>query len=411
MDMIYGEAAPKGAVFLFLRRHFPRISSKIRRANIFLAATYRFFLRSTVKGLCFLEKNAIMSPYEIYRMEKHMLKIVVDAMGGDHAPAEIVKGALRSLDMRKDFMVVLTGDEALIGHELEKYKYDPARVEVVHCGEVITNDDVPTHAVRVKRDSSLVVGLKLLKEDAEAGAFVSAGSTGAVLTGGIMHIGRIKGILRPALCPGIPNVNGGRTLLCDCGANAECKPAYLQQFGIMASAYAKAAFGIAEPRVGLLTNGTEEHKGDTLHQEAHALLKETHGIHFVGNIEGRDIMYGDCDVAVADGFSGNIALKSVEGCGKTVAAVLSQQFKKNAGSKLAYLCARKQINALKDMLDYAKLGGSVFLGLRQVVIKSHGSSKATSIAASVCQGVDAYRGGLIVSIERMLAETGLPAET
>ncbi len=339
-----------------------------------------------------------------------MLKIVVDAMGGDNAPAEIVKGALQSLEMRKDFMVVLTGDEALIDHELTKYKYDPVRVEVVPCTEVITNDDIPTHAVRSKRDSSLVVGLKQLKEDEEVGAFVSAGSTGAVLTGGIMHIGRIRGILRPALCPAIPNVNGGKTLLCDCGANAECKPAYLQQFGIMASAYAKAAFGIKEPRVGLLTNGTEEHKGDTLHQEAHALLKATPGIHFAGNIEGRDIMYGDYDVAVSDGFSGNIALKSLEGCGKTVAAVLTQQFKKNLGSKLAYLCAQKQINALKGMLDYAKLGGSVFLGLKKVVIKSHGSSKATSIAASVCQGVDAYRGRLIASIEEMLQSIGLPAE-
>ena len=339
-----------------------------------------------------------------------MLKIVVDAMGGDNAPAEIVKGALQSLEMRKDFMVVLTGDEALIDHELTKYKYDPVRVEVVPCTEVITNDDIPTHAVRSKRDSSLVVGLKHLKEDEEVGAFVSAGSTGAVLTGGIMHIGRIRGILRPALCPAIPNVNGGKTLLCDCGANAECKPAYLQQFGIMASAYAKAAFGIKEPRVGLLTNGTEEHKGDTLHQEAHALLKATPGIHFAGNIEGRDIMYGDYDVAVSDGFSGNIALKSLEGCGKTVAAVLTQQFKKNLGSKLAYLCAQKQINALKGMLDYAKLGGSVFLGLKKVVIKSHGSSKATSIAASVCQGVDAYRGRLIASIEEMLQSIGLPAE-
>ncbi len=343
-----------------------------------------------------------------------MLKIVVDAMGGDHAPAEIVKGALDSLAMRTDFMVVLTGDEALIDRELTKYKYDPSRVEIVPCTEVITNDDVPTHAVRTKRDSSLVVGLKLLKEDEEAGAFVSAGSTGAVLTGGIMHIGRIKGVLRPALCPGIPNVNGGRTLLCDCGANAECKPAYLRQFGIMASAYAKAAFGVEEPRVGLLTNGAEEHKGDTLHQEAHALLKATPGINFIGNMEGRDIMYGDFDVAVSDGFSGNIALKSIEGCGKTVAAVLSEQFRKNVPSKLAYLCARKQVSALKDMLDYAKLGGSVFLGLRQVVIKSHGSSKAKSIAASVCQGVDAYRGGLIASIEKMLAGSGLeetaPAE-
>ncbi len=338
-----------------------------------------------------------------------MLKIIVDAMGGDHAPGEIVRGAIEALSERDNFMVVFTGDENLVKHELEKYKYDPARVEVVHCSEVITNDDVPTHAVRSKRDSSLVVGLKMLKEDAEAGGFVSAGSTGAVLTGGIMHIGRIKGVMRPALCPALPNVNGGRTLLCDCGANAECKPAYLVQFGIMASAYAKAAFGVKSPRVALLTNGTEEHKGDTLHQEAHQLLAETKAIRFVGNIEGRDIMYGDYDVAVSDGFSGNIALKACEGCGKTVSTVLSHEFKGSVGGMFAYLCAKKQIGKLKNMLDYAKMGGSVFLGLRQVVIKSHGSSKAKSIRASVCQAVDAYRGHLIQSITAMLEESGFGA--
>ncbi|MDE5897006.1 MAG: phosphate acyltransferase PlsX [Clostridia bacterium] len=336
-----------------------------------------------------------------------MLKIVVDAMGGDNAPCEIVKGAVFALKERKDFSVILTGDESLIRAELEKYKYDVSRVEVVHCSEVITNDDVPTSAVRSKRDSSLVVGLKLLKEREDVGGFVSAGSTGAVLTGGIMFVGRIKGVMRPALCPGIPNVRGTRTLLCDCGANAECKPAYLAQFGVMASAYAKAAFGVENPRVGLLTNGAEEHKGDPLHQEAHQLLKQTKGVNFIGNIEGRDIMYGDADVAVSDGFSGNIALKSIEGCGKTVSAVLNKEFRASFGSKLSYLCAKKQIGKLKHMLDYARMGGSVFLGLKKVVIKSHGSSKAKSITPSVVQAVDAYRGNLIGNISEALAGTAI----
>ena len=168
-----------------------------------------------------------------------MLKIVVDAMGGDNAPAEIVKGAIEALEQRKDFAIILAGNEDAVSAELKKYKFDSSRVEILPSTEVITNDDVPTHAVRSKRDSSLVVGLKLLKEHADVGGFVSAGSTGAVLTGGIMYVGRIKGVLRPALCPGIPNVRGTRTLLCDCGANAECKPAYLAQFGVMAAAYAK----------------------------------------------------------------------------------------------------------------------------------------------------------------------------
>lgn len=336
-----------------------------------------------------------------------MLKIVVDAMGGDHAPVEIVKGALDALNERKDFKVVFTGDEKQINSEMLKYKYDVSRVEVVHCSEVVTNDDVPTSAIRAKKDSSLVVGLRMLKEDEEVGGFVSAGSTGAVLTGGVMLIGRIKGVLRPALCPGIPNVRGTRTLLCDCGANAECKPQYLAQFGVMASAYGKAAFGLKNPRVGLLTNGTEDHKGDPLHQEAHELLKKIPSINFVGNVEGRDVMYGDIDIAVSDGFSGNIALKSVEGCGKTVSAVLKQEFKRNLGSKLAYLCARKQINKLRSMLDYAKLGGSVFLGLKKVVIKTHGSAKADAICPTVVQAVDAYRNNLIGTIEEMLSKVDL----
>ncbi len=339
-----------------------------------------------------------------------MLKIVVDAMGGDHAPAEIVKGALQALGERKDFGIVFTGDEDLVRRELEKYKFDASRVDLVHCTQVITNDDIPTHAVRAKRDSSLVVGMKMLKEDANVGAFVSAGSTGAVLTGGVMHIGRIKGVMRPALCPGLPNVRGSRTLLCDCGANAECKPAYLAQFAVMASAYGKAAYGWETPRVGLLSNGTEEHKGDPLHQEAFALLSALKSIRFAGNVEGRDIMYGDVDIVVSDGFSGNIALKACEGCGKTVRDVLLNEFNRSAGGKLAYLFARRQISKLKNILDYASLGGSVFLGLKKVVVKSHGASKAKSIAPSVVQAVDACRGNLIEIISGMLAAGGLGAE-
>ena len=339
-----------------------------------------------------------------------MLKIVVDAMGGDNAPAEIVKGAVQALDARKDFKLILTGDENFVKPELEKYKYDTSRVELVHCTEVITNDDVPTSAVRGKKDSSLVVGMRMLKEDEEVGGFVSAGSTGAVLTGGIMLVGRIKGVLRPALCPALPNVRGTQTLLCDCGANAECKPAYLQQFAIMASAYAKTAFGVENPRVGLLTNGTEEHKGDTLHQEAHQLLKTCEGIDFAGNIEGRDIMYGDVDVAVSDGFSGNVALKAIEGCGKTVSAVLKKEFTSSFGAKLHYLFAKKQLSGLQNMLDYSRFGGSVFLGLKKVVVKSHGSSKAKSICASVAQAVDAYRNNLIGNISELLEKTQISGE-
>lgn len=336
-----------------------------------------------------------------------MLKIIVDAMGGDNAPREIVKGAIDALKVRKDFALVLTGDKQAVEAELNKYEYDKSRVELIPCSEVVTNDDSPTVAIRTKKDSSLVVGMKKLKEDEDAAGFVSAGSTGAVLTGSIFLVGRIKGVMRPALCPAIPNVHGKQTLLCDCGANAECKPAYLAQFAIMASAYAKAAYGVENPRVGLLTNGTEEHKGDTLHQEAHVLLKETECVNFAGNIEGRDIMYGDVDVAVCDGFSGNIALKAIEGCGKTVAAVLNREFRRSLGSKLSYLFAKKPIGKLKGMLDYSRFGGSVFLGVEKVVVKSHGSSKAKSITASVLQALEAHENRLIENITALLEQSGI----
>ncbi len=329
------------------------------------------------------------------------MKIVIDAMGGDNAPREIIKGAIGALQQRRGFSIVFTGNEEVIAKELSLYSYDKSRVEVKHACEVITNNEAPATAVRSKRDSSLVVGLKTLKEDEEAGAFISAGSTGAVLAGGIMYLGRIPGVKRPALCPAIPNVRGGMTLLCDAGANADCKPEYLAQFAVMATAYGKAAYGMDNPKVGLLNNGTEDHKGDIMHQEAFALLKETKGINFVGNVEGRDIMFGDSDIVVADGFSGNVALKSAEGCGKTVGAILKQEFSK---AKMRYLIARKQIEKVKTILDYNRSGGAIFLGLQKTVVKAHGSSKAETITATVLQAVDAVEGGTAERIAQMLPD-------
>ena len=329
------------------------------------------------------------------------MKIVIDAMGGDNAPREIIKGAIGALQQRRGFSIVFTGNEEVIAKELSLYSYDKSRVEVKHACEVITNNEAPATAVRSKRDSSLVVGLKTLKEDEEAGAFISAGSTGAVLAGGIMYLGRIPGVKRPALCPAIPNVRGGMTLLCDAGANADCKPEYLAKFAVMATAYGKAAYGMDNPKVGLLNNGTEDHKGDIMHQEAFALLKETKGINFVGNVEGRDIMFGDSDIVVADGFSGNVALKSAEGCGKTVGAILKQEFSK---AKMRYLIARKQIEKVKTILDYNRSGGAIFLGLKKTVVKAHGSSKAETITATVLQAVDAVEGGTAERIAQMLPD-------
>lgn len=328
------------------------------------------------------------------------MKIVIDAMGGDNAPREIVKGAVAALNMKKNLELVFTGDEFLVQKELDGCAYDKARVQVKHASQVITNDESPTSAVRSKRDSSLVVGFKLLKEDPTVGALISAGSTGAVLTGGIMYIGRISGVQRPALCPAVPNYRGTSTLLCDAGANADCKPSYLAQFAVMATAYGRAIYGMEAPRVGLLSNGTEEHKGDLMHQEAFKLLSETKGINFVGNVEGRDLMFGDCDIIVADGFSGNVALKSAEGCGKTVSSILKAEFSK---AKMSYLFARKQIQKVKSALDYNRVGGAMFLGLKKLVIKAHGSSKAESITAAVLQAANAVEGRTVERISELLA--------
>ncbi len=336
-----------------------------------------------------------------------MSKIILDAMGGDNAPLEIVKGALLALEKSNALSLVLTGDEAKIRECLSGRSYDPARLQIVHCSEIITNDDAPTVAIRQKKDSSLVVALKMLKEDDEAKGFVSAGSTGAVLTGALLRVGRIRGISRPAVCPVLPTANMGRVYIIDAGANAECKPLNLCHFALMGTAYARAA-GIAEPRVGLVTNGTEEHKGDPLHQEAHELLKTLKGINFVGNVEGRDIMSGDIDVAVCDGFSGNIALKTAEGTALALMKIIKSNIEASLSAKIGYaLFMRKAFSNIKKVMDYNKYGGAVLLGIEKVIVKSHGSSKADSICASLLQAQEAADSGLIDDIKSLLSEADL----
>ena len=332
-----------------------------------------------------------------------MIKIAIDAMGGDFAPAAQVQGTIEALQKDKDFSVILAGDETRVKTELQKYKYDASRVEIVHAPDVITNDDVPTRAVKTKKDSSTVVAFQLLKEG-KADALVSSGATGAVLAAGVMILGRIKGISRPALCPRIPNLRGTGTLLCDCGANLECKPINLVHFAMMATAYAQAAYGIKNPKVGLLNNGTEDHKGDELHREANSLLKQLSCIDYEGNVEGRDIMVGDIDVAVADGFTGNIALKSIEGCGKAISAIMKREFKKNAFATMRAALVYDVIKNIKKSADYEGMGGAMFLGLKKAVVKAHGNSKPGGFSVCVGQAVDVVRGGMVSRIEKMLEE-------
>lgn len=329
-------------------------------------------------------------------------------MGGDNAPYSSVAGAVAASQKDKELYIIFTGRKAEVEAELQKHSYDKARFEIIDCPDVIEMNDNPASSVR-RRQSSLMHAFELLKTDEEIQALVTAGSTGAVIVGGQLILGRIKGVRRPALCPAVPNSRGGYTLLLDCGANAECRPAMLCQFAVLGTVYAKAGFGMENPKVGLLNNGTEDHKGDTLRQETYKILSGMKGIDFVGNVEGRDIVLGDVDVVVADGFSGNIALKSMEGCGKFVLNVLKKQIKSSLRSKIGYLFMRKALNGMREQLDFDKTGGALLLGLKKPVIKSHGSSKPETIANSIANAANVCRGGLVPAVEKLLAEADLAA--
>lgn len=333
-----------------------------------------------------------------------MTKIVIDAMGGDFAPQQQVLGSVAALNKDKDLYLILCGDETQIKQILADCKYDKDRLEIVHTTEVIDMNEIPTKAVKTKKDSSTVVAFRLLKEG-KADGLVTSGSTGAVLTAGVLLLGRIKGVSRPALCPIIPNHKGSGTFLCDCGANLECKPINLVHFAIMATTYAQTAYGIENPKVGLLNNGTEDHKGLQLQQEANALLRATDVINYAGNVEGRDLMYGDVDVMVCDGFTGNIAMKSVEGCGKAISQIMKREFKRNPWTMLCALISGGVIKRIKKAMDYETCGGAMFLGLSKTVIKGHGNSKARGFEICIRQAANAVRGDMVNKIKVKIDKT------
>ncbi len=330
-----------------------------------------------------------------------MTKIIIDAMGGDFAPKQQVMGCVDALKKDENLSLILCGDEEKIKAELAACGYNGDRIEIVHTTECIGMEEVPTKAVKTKKDSSLVVAFRMLKEG-KADGLVSSGSTGAVLTAGVLILGRLKGVSRPALCPLIPNHRGEKTFLCDCGANLECKPINLAHFAIMATAYAQSAYGIEKPKVGLLNNGTEDHKGLALHQEANAMLKTMDCITYEGNIEGRDLMYGDVDVVVADGFTGNIAMKSLEGCGKAVSTIMKREYKRNLWTLICAALSKKIIKNISGGLDYEGCGGAMFLGLSKTVVKGHGNAKARGFAICIEQAANAARGGMVENIKKMI---------
>lgn len=333
------------------------------------------------------------------------MKIILDVFGGDNAPYEIVKGALQAINEKDGFNLVLVGKIEEIEALLNEFSYHGDRIEIIDARDVITNDDVPTEAIRRKKDSSLVCAFKTLSSDPECVALISAGSSGAVLTGGMLLVKRIKGVTRAALAPLLPTVKGGFVTLVDCGANAECKPQMLVQFAHFGKAMAKAYMGIQNPRIGLLSNGTEDKKGNNLNVETFPLLKQENGLNFVGNMEAREMLSGDYDVIVADGFSGNIALKGCEGTALAFMTILKNAIM-NGGlrAKLGYLLMKPVFKVVKKTLDYNDYGGAVLVGLQKIVIKAHGSSKAKSIAASINQAVTLHTRGIIEEITKSLTE-------
>ncbi len=331
------------------------------------------------------------------------MKIVVDAYGGDNAPREIVLGAVNATKEQTGYTIVLVGKEEEINALLTEFGADLSRIEVVNATDVITNDDVPTEAIRRKKDSSLVRAFNVLNTDPEAEALISAGSSGAVLTGGMLLVRRIKGVTRAGLAPILPTVKGGMVTLVDCGANADCKPQQLVQFARFGVALAKSQMGIRNPRVGLLSNGTEDKKGNELTTQAFALLREESDINFVGNMEARELLSGDYDVVVSDGFSGNIALKACEGTALAFMSILKDGIMGGGlRAKLGYLLLKPVLRHVKKTMDYSGYGGAVLMGLRKIVIKSHGSSKAKSITASVKQAYSLYTSGTVNLIAEAL---------
>lgn len=312
-----------------------------------------------------------------------MVNVAVDAMGGDNAPAEIVKGAVEAINADKRVKVFLAGREPVLKEELKKYSYDVQQLEIVHAPEVIETGEPPVMAIRKKKDSSIVKCMYLVKEG-ECDAFVSAGSTGAVLVGGQVIVGRVKGVERPPLAPIIPNIKGV-SLLLDCGANVDARPSQLLQFAKMGSIYMESVIGVKNPRVGLVNIGVEEEKGNALTKEAYPLLKNCPEINFIGNVEARDIPFGGADVLVCEAFVGNVVLKMLEGVSDALVKKIKEGMMGSLRSKIGALLVKPALKqTLKDFNTEA-YGGAPLLGLNGLVVKTHGSSKSVEIKNSILQ--------------------------
>ena len=329
-----------------------------------------------------------------------MIKVAVDAMGGDYAPAEMVAGAVEAVNANKEIQVLLVGQEHIVSGELARHTYPKEQIGLVNAAEVIETEEPPVNAIRKKKDSSIVVGMNLVKQK-EADAFVSAGSTGAILVGGQVIVGRIKGVERPPLAPLIPTEKGA-SLLIDCGANVDARPSHLVQFARMGSIYMENVLGIKSPRVAIVNIGAEEEKGNALVKETFPLLKACGDINFTGSIEAREIPHGGADVIVCEAFVGNVILKLYEGVGATLISKVKSGMMGSLKSKIGALLVKPALKETLKSFDGSQYGGAPLLGLNGLVVKTHGNSKALEVKNSILQCVAFKEQGINDKIRESL---------
>ncbi len=343
------------------------------------------------------------------------MKIILDAMGGDNAPKAPVLGAVEAAKTWGSQITLVGRGEDILQVLRENGISDlPRGLEIANAEDVVDMHDDPAAVVHKRKNSSMVVGLKMLSEG-NGDAFVSAGSTGALLTGATLLVKRVKGVRRAAMGPAMPNKAGGKTVIVDCGANAECTPEFLLQFGLIGSLHAKKSLGLEDPRVGLLNIGTEESKGTPLQKEAYGLLQQASEqglINFIGNVEGRDVLLGGVDVVVCDGFSGNVLLKSIEGTAYFMGSLMKHRiFKRNILSMIGYLFCKKGVDQVNRMMDYREIGGTQFLGIKKPVIKAHGSSDALAFRNAVRQAEAAVTANIADELAAELQKLSEAKET
>ncbi len=333
-----------------------------------------------------------------------MIKIVLDCFGGDKSPEANVLGGLDALNLYDDLFLYMTGDEKRIREAIGSSKFDESRLEIVNAPDVITCSDKPTDAIRLKKESSMMKAVKLIRENDDVTGFVSIGSTGALVAASLLRIGRLKGVIRPAFCPVLPTMNGGIVGICDTGANVDITPEHLRQYAIMGSLYMKNVYGVEKPRVALLNIGVEEEKGDELRKQAYKLLENEKNINFVGNMESRDLLSGSYDLVVCDGFSGNVLVKTTEGTALQLLKKLKLDICSKTKYKVGALFMKRMFMEEKQFMNYQNYGGSVLIGTLKTVVKGHGSSDRTAVFKCIEQAYRMETSKISEQIEEILAK-------